>query len=100
MNGWQLDIDKWPGPNRKKWKGLREIFQESPDGKYLAVLYSCGEIDIYKEVGFCAPEALPVLLPTIPEEIFNGLRIGSAWLVLIVLGPPFLHQDSCNSFTG
>jgi hypothetical protein len=54
MNEWCLDIDKWPGPNRKKWKGLRDIFQESPDGRYLAVLYSCGEIDIHKEVGHFA----------------------------------------------
>ena len=66
MHGWCLDIDNWPGPNRKKWKGLRDIFQESPDGKYLAVLYSCGEIDIYKEVGFFAlfeePKDSPRLL--------------------------------------
>jgi hypothetical protein len=66
MKEWILDIDKWPGPNRKKWKGLRDIFQESPDGKYLAVLYSCGEIDIYKEVGHFAlfeePKDSPRLL--------------------------------------
>jgi hypothetical protein len=66
MNGWHLDIDSWPGPNRKKWKGLRDIFQESPDGRYLAVLYSCSEIDIYKEVGHFAlyeePKDSPRLL--------------------------------------
>ncbi len=66
MNGWRLDIDAWPGPNRKKWKGLRDIIQESPDGKYVAVLYSCGEIDIYKEVGHFAlfeePKDSPNLL--------------------------------------
>jgi len=54
INGWKLDIDSWPGPDRKKWKGLRDIFQESPDGRYLAVLYSCSEIDIHKEVGHFA----------------------------------------------
>ena len=54
IHGWHLDIDKWPGTNRKKWKGLRDIFQESPDGRYVAVLYSCSEIDIYKEVGHFA----------------------------------------------
>ena len=54
INGWRLDIDSWPGPDRKKWKGLRDIFQESPDGRYLAVLYSCSEIDIHKEVGHFA----------------------------------------------
>ena len=66
IHGWRLDIDKWPGPNRKKWKGLRDIFQESPDGRYVAVLYSCGEIDIYKEVGHFAlfeqPKDSPRLL--------------------------------------
>jgi hypothetical protein len=29
----------------------QDIIQESPGGRYVAVLYSCGEIDIYKEVG-------------------------------------------------
>lgn len=66
MTDWNLDIDSWPGPNRKKWKGLRDIFQESPDGRYLAVLYSCSEIDIHKEVGAFAlleqPKDSPRLL--------------------------------------
>ena len=66
MNEWCLDIDKWPGPDRKKWKGLRDILQESPNGKYLAVLYSCGEIDIHKDVGHFAllegPKDSPRLL--------------------------------------
>jgi hypothetical protein len=54
MKEWCLDIYSWPGPNRKKWPGLRDIIQESPYGRYVAVLYSCGEIDIYKEVRFFA----------------------------------------------
>ncbi len=66
MTDWNLDIDLWPGPNRKKWKGFRDVFQESPDGKYLAVLYSCSEIDIHKEVGHFAlfeePKDSPRLL--------------------------------------
>lgn len=66
MNGWSLDIDSWPGPNRKKWKGLRDIIEESPDGKHVAVLYSCGEVGINKEVGFFAlleePKDSPRLL--------------------------------------
>lgn len=65
-NGWSLDIDSWPGSNRKKWKGLRDIIEESPNGKYLAVLYSCGEICINKEAGFFAlfeePKDSPRLL--------------------------------------
>jgi hypothetical protein len=54
MKEWHLNIDSWPGPNRKKWPGLRDVIMESPDGRYLAVLYSCGEIGINKEVGFFA----------------------------------------------
>jgi hypothetical protein len=52
MNEWRLDLDSWPGPDRKKWPGLRDVICESPDGRYVAVLYSCGEIGICKEVGF------------------------------------------------
>jgi hypothetical protein len=66
MTDWHLDIDSWPGPDRKKWKGLRDVIQESPSGKYAAVLYSCSEIDIYKEVGHFAlfeePKDSPRLL--------------------------------------
>ena len=40
---WNLNIDFWPGPDRMKWPGMRDIIQESPDGRYVAVLYSCGE---------------------------------------------------------
>jgi len=66
MKEWRLDIDKWPGPNRKKWPGLRDVITDSPDCRYVAVLYSCGEIGIYKEVGFFAlleePKDSPRLL--------------------------------------
>jgi len=66
MTDWHLNIDSWPGPDRNKWKGLRDIIQESPSGKYAAVLYSCSEIDINKEVGsfaLCeAPKESPRLL--------------------------------------
>ncbi len=66
MREWRLDIERWPGPNRQKRKGLRDIFKESPNGRYLSVLYSCSEIDIYKEVGHFAlfeePKDSPRLL--------------------------------------
>lgn len=66
MKEWRLDIDSWPGPNRKKWPGLGDIIQESPDGRYAAVVYSCGEIGIYKDVGLFAlleePKNSPRLL--------------------------------------
>ena len=51
ISEWRLNIDAWPGPNRKKWPGLRDIVQEGPDGRHAAVVYSCGEIGICKEVG-------------------------------------------------
>jgi hypothetical protein len=66
MNEWNLDIDRWPDPDRKKWRGLRDLIQESPDGRYAAVLYSCGEVGIGKEVGLFAllkgPKDAPRLL--------------------------------------
>jgi len=66
MKEWRLDIDSWPGPDRKKWPGLRDVITESLDGRYVVVVYSCGEIDIYKEVGLFAlleePKDLPRLL--------------------------------------
>jgi hypothetical protein len=45
---------------------LRDVIQESPEGRYVAVVYSCGEVDIYKEVGlfalFAGPPESPRLL--------------------------------------
>ena len=66
MSTWRLDIDAWPGPNRKKWPGLKDVVQESPDGRHVAVVYSCGEIGICKEVGrfalLAGPPASPLLV--------------------------------------
>ena len=66
MSEWRLNIDAWPGPDRRKWPGLQDIVQESPDGRHVAVLYSCSEIDIYKEVGrfalLAGPREAPRLL--------------------------------------
>jgi hypothetical protein len=66
MREWHLDIEEWPGPDRKKWPGLRDVIQESPEGRYVAIVYSCGEVDIYKEVGlfalFAGPPDSPRLL--------------------------------------
>ena len=63
MSEWHLNIAAWPGPDRKKWPGLRDIVQESPDGRHVAVVYSCGEIDICKEVGRFALLAGPPETP-------------------------------------
>jgi len=66
MKEWLLDIDNWPCPNRKKWPKLRDVIKESPDGRHVAVVYSCGEIGISKEVGLFAlleePKDSPRLL--------------------------------------
>jgi hypothetical protein len=51
MSEWNLDIASWPGPDRKKWPGLRDVVQASPDGRHVAVVYACGEIGICKEAG-------------------------------------------------
>jgi hypothetical protein len=51
---WRLEIDNWPGPDRRKWPGLRDVIAESPDGRHVAVVYSCGEVGIAKEAGFFA----------------------------------------------
>jgi hypothetical protein len=66
MRKWRLEIEKWPGPDRKKWPCLYDVIRESPEGRYVAVVYSCGEVDIYKEVGlfalFAEPPGSPRLL--------------------------------------
>ncbi len=45
---------------------MRDVIQESPEGGFVAVVYSCGEVDIYKEVGlfalFAGPPDSPKLL--------------------------------------
>jgi hypothetical protein len=63
MDEWRLNIDEWPGPDRKKWPGLRDVIAESPDGRRVAVVYSCGEIGIGKEVGSFAILQEPKLSP-------------------------------------
>jgi hypothetical protein len=59
MRNWHLNIEEWPGPDRRKWPGLRDVIKESPEGRYVAVVYSCGEVDIYKELGLFALFAGP-----------------------------------------
>ena len=59
MRHWKLHIDAWPGPDRKKWPGLRDVIQESPAGRYAGVVYSCGEVSMCKETGLFALLAGP-----------------------------------------
>ena len=69
MSEWHLNIDAWPGPNRRKWPDLRDIVQESPDGRHVAVVYSCGEIGIGKEVGLFALFAGPPDTPGVHRRV-------------------------------
>ena len=66
MSEWRLDIEKWPGPDRKKWPHLKDVITPSPDGKHVAVVYAYGEVGIGKEVGLFAllsgPKETPLLL--------------------------------------
>jgi hypothetical protein len=66
MTDWQLDLDRWPGPDRRKWPDLGDVLQESPGGKHLAVVYSCGEVGVDKQIGRFAllggPPAAPRIL--------------------------------------
>lgn len=56
---WRLDTGTWPGPNRRKWRWLNDSVCESPDGRHAAVVYSCGEIGVGKEIGHFALLAGP-----------------------------------------
>jgi hypothetical protein len=63
IHGWRLDIDTWPDTNRKKWKGLRDIFHESPDGRYekrigVGYQYSTFPPYIYFNPDFCGGKSI------------------------------------------
>ncbi len=66
MTKWRLNIDTWPGPDRKKWPDVRDVVRPAPGGEHVAVVYSCGEVGICKEVGLFAilrgPKDSPQLL--------------------------------------
>lgn len=72
MNDWKPDMDLWPGPDRKRWPGLRDVVQESPDGRHAAVVYSCGEVGVNKEVGRFALLAGP---PSAPRLLLRPRRL-------------------------
>ncbi len=59
MSEWNLSIAAWPGPNRRKWPWLSDMVHESPDGRHVAVVYSCGEVGVGKEIGRLALLAGP-----------------------------------------
>lgn len=114
MKEWRLDIDSWPGPDRKKWPGLRDVITESLDGRYVAVVYSCGEIDIYKEVGLFAllqePKDLPRLLLRprgLTCLVSDTTGITAQWIenrfcvvTTYCIRPSFSLSGKCQSFCG
>jgi hypothetical protein len=111
MSEWHLDIASWPGPNRKKWPGLRDIVQESPDGRHVAVVHSCSEIAIYKEVGRLAllagpPESPRLLLRprSLTGLILDGDRavqwIGGRYCVVTPYGIMPCLSSETKAFDG
>jgi hypothetical protein len=50
---------------------LRDIMQESPDGRHLAVVYACGEVGVCKEVGRLALLAGPPSKPRLLLRPWN-----------------------------
>jgi hypothetical protein len=76
MHDWRLDITRWPGPDRRKWPGLRDEIHESPDGGYAAVVYSCGEVGVDKQVGLFA------LLSGPPDSPRLVLRPRNLWCLV------------------
>jgi hypothetical protein len=69
---WKIDFDRWPGPDREKWPGLRDIIHESPDGRHAAVVYSCGEMGVDKQIGRFALLAGP---PDSPRILLRPRRL-------------------------
>ena len=111
MSEWRLNIDTWPGPNRKKWPGLRDIVQESPDGRHVAVVYSCGEVGIGKEVGRLALLAGPPESPRLllrPRNLtclvsYGGTTvqwIGGRYCVVMPYGVSQCLSGRTKAFSG
>ena len=64
---WFLDTDHWPGPDRRRWRIVRDLVEPSPDGQLACILYSCCEIRLGCEVGLLtllggSPESPTVLV--------------------------------------
>lgn len=111
MSDWLLNIDAWPGPNRKKWPDLQDIVQESPDGRHIAVVYSCDEIGMGKEVGLFALLAGPPDAPTMllrPRKLtclvwYSGTTVQWVGARYCVISPYCVRQrwsDKPRAFGG
>jgi hypothetical protein len=62
---WHLDTDRWPGPDRAKWKIDCDVVEPSPDGRLACVLYSCCEIRLGCKVGLLTLLSGPPGSPTV-----------------------------------
>jgi len=67
MKGWNVDLSKLPGPDRKKWS-VGDILVPSPDNSLAAMIYSYSEFSIGKMVGLLALLKAP---PEKPQVIFR-----------------------------
>ena len=70
-SGWQLDTDRWPGPDRARWGISRDIVVPSPDGRFACVLYSCCEVRLGCEAGLLTLLEGP---PDSPTVLFQPAR--------------------------
>jgi hypothetical protein len=62
---WYLDTERWPGPDRVRWKIDRDVVEPSPDGRLACVLYSCCEIRLGCEVDLLTLLSGPPESPTV-----------------------------------
>jgi hypothetical protein len=63
--GWNVDIAKWPGPDRARWRIHNHLISESPDSRHACILYSIAEIRMGWEVGLLALLKGPREQPTV-----------------------------------
>jgi putative endonuclease len=85
MSEWNLDIDAWPGPNRKKWPGVAWHLYVIRTVK--GSLYAGIATDVrrrYQEHATGSPKAARFLRAQPPRGLVLTRRIGSRSLALKV----------------
>jgi hypothetical protein len=103
-NGWRLDVQSWPGPNRQRWGINQDVVLPSPDGQFACVLYSCAEIRMGWIVGHLAllkgPREKPAVILSPPNFTCVSGRHCIQWLdgsrFCVVM--PFLFNQADNRF--
>lgn len=101
---WRLDTDRWPGPDRAKWKIDRDVVEPSPDGRLACVLYSCCEIRLGCRVGLLtllggSPRTPTVLLQPPGFTCFDfSPRSSAQWLAgsRFVMVTAYLYRPATN----